>query len=358
MISIDWLTVNCLKNLDYNLVRQATFNIIDTKKNSRFFTKIETVYYQDNEFATILHTPPPKSILNPNLIQIKLNNKYLYDRENIDILKKFISKFNLTFKDFSRIDIAIDHIQFDTGLRPEQFIKLYSDNKITKIGAKSFKITGYNNHQEHTTGISFGKRSSDVFIQYYNKSIEIRDISNKTYIQKCWNSYGLDTTQDVYRLEFALKNQALSIIEKSTGELLSIDSLDKLKSDFIDKFANALIDKYFSFLHVDPTLHKSHWKPLKLYDRIKSKFILKPIEKNAESSLADKIMINRLVKQLERPDITKNLNMKHYIETISTLVMTFNLDKWFRAVHPTYAYICETNQSPVNEYLKFFEKDI
>lgn len=356
MISLDWLTINCLKSIDYGYQKQSIFLIKDTKKSSRFFSKIETVYYQDNEFATILHTPYEKSILDPFLIQIKIHNKYLYDRENLIILKKFITCLNLSFKDISRVDIAIDHTVFDSGLEPQSFIKMYSDNKIVKIGAKSFKITGYNNHSEHTTGISFGKRSSDVFIQYYNKTVEIRDISNKTYIKKCWDSYGINPTSDVYRLEFALKNQALKIVDKSTGEMLSLDTLESLSDSNLEKFANALIDKYFSFLHVQPEIHKSHWKPLNLYNRIKSNFVLKPMEKNAESTMADKIMINRLIKQLEKPDITKNLNIKSYIEIISTLVMTYNLDRWFRHAHPNYSYICDSKKSPVDEYIKYFEK--
>ena len=69
----------------------------------------------------------------------------------------------------------------------------------------------------------------------YNKSQEMADVKEKPYIRERWNQAGLRSDCSVWRLEFSLKSDFFSMIDKDSGAFpLSFD----FDFRFNDKKAN------------------------------------------------------------------------------------------------------------------------
>lgn len=339
MISIDWLTVNCIRKKDLPIKNSISLEFVKWNKGTSFFREVYEVYNYKKSIATIFLNPPEKSVLNQDSLQIKLTNNLLYQHEAINTLKNLIRHLNAEYKNVSRIDLCMDFKKFDSGHTPNQFISSFINKRIVKLNSKFFKIVGYNNNHAEINGLAFGKRSSDVYIQLYNKSSEIRDSSGKTYVIKAWEANGMETITDTYRLEFALRNDAIELVNKDTGEILSLHKLENLNPKYITNFFNMLLSKHFQFVLCEQKSEKKKMKPVKLFDRIKEKIVYLHHEQKSNPSLSDKILINKLIKNLERPDLLNKIDIEYYTSMISRLVDNLDLYKWFSQCHPSKEYL-------------------
>lgn len=348
MINPDWITLNCIKKTDTVFVSNSNYFIREASFKSRFFDEAYEIYKDTDHYFTLLSTPKQNSVLTSNLVQIKLDNILCYSSNLVSIIQHFLNEYSLQFQAFSRLDIAGDFDRFPSGILPDKLIMDFVTKKVLKVGSKNFKILGYNNQADHITGIGFGKRSSDIYIQLYNKSLEIRDSSGKKYISDLWAMNDLDTTKNIFRLEFSLKSEALNYLDKVTGEVFEFNKLEHLENIHISKMFYMLASKHFKFVFTENNTDKKRPKEYDLFTRIKNKLIYLPIEHKANASLADKIMINRLVRTLDEPDKMRGIQPYSLEDQIIRLVHNLNLSEWFAAVHPAYAnkVIGTSHQTP------------
>ena len=81
----------------------------------------------------------------------------------------------------------------------------------------------------------------------YNKTLELRQGEDKPYIRQAWETAGLNTSQDVWRVEFSLSAQMQTLKSLKSGEMfkksiIHYDSRERLLKQFY-----ILAAKYFDF---------------------------------------------------------------------------------------------------------------
>lgn len=115
----------------------------------------------------------------------------------------------MEFKNVSRLDVCLDVVSFDDGQLPADFVASYMRGEYFKVHLCN--ISGYG---EEATGsnlsfhghdsqfarvynsIKWGSPSSTISVKLYNKTKEMSDEKDKSYIREFWQMAGLITDKD------------------------------------------------------------------------------------------------------------------------------------------------------------------
>lgn len=183
----------------------------------------------DNKpFGYALMNPRNKEIFGSDVIQIKVNNNRLYEAEWMNTFQFLLKSFTWKMQNVSRLDIALDGHGF---MAVGQKLLL---GKIRKIGKAQFFPRL--NSKMQVQGFRLGSMSSSKSLVCYDKTAEL-EVSNKYYIRDMWKKAGLDTTQNVERLELRLRNEAIKMIE----------DFDYTKLDNFEYLASLMRTNFYKF---------------------------------------------------------------------------------------------------------------
>lgn len=249
-VGIDWCELSLRGDLSYlqkaETYQKGDFKLARLDIRVRHFNDTFACYYLGELFG-VLTFSPRSAVIPVEVIQFKIDNQHFYkqSRHRLNFaISTLLSEFELTFNNFTRLDIYVDFYKFNSQLSFEDFIHRYSVGQIETKG----KITKWNPFYQRVdgsmklTGFSMGSRSSDKFIRCYNKSLEIIN-SHKTYVKEYWERNGMNLPNDVYRFELQLtskwfrevqpfklsKDESGNVFtEKILTNLLSISSKDSL----------------------------------------------------------------------------------------------------------------------------------
>ena len=258
VISLDWFQCILIESpfeaglLEYtsgDFVVKKWFNPQTGASGNRQYNDIYEVYYQDRIFGNFTANPKT-SIIAEDSITFKADNELLYTTHFFHVFSLFLSAFDLKFKSFSRIDLAIDFCQGEDlnafFHRFDEYYTLKGNKPENKIYREGSVITGFH----------LGKSTAQKQLVCYNKTKEILERSQKNYIIDFWEQNGLvprgyepSIHGDVYRLELRLFRDVLvkfrEVIfnkeERKKGFPLSFDffsSSNKMLSLYRDSCSN------------------------------------------------------------------------------------------------------------------------
>lgn len=120
LISIDWLTINFVKGLDFEArlsqVPQG-FEFQRREYGTRHFRDVYTVKFKGVVLGTLVCNPF-SSVINPNLVQFKVDNSLFYRQIEGQIggyyaLQTVMVGLDLLYKSISRLDVCVDVEEFD-----------------------------------------------------------------------------------------------------------------------------------------------------------------------------------------------------------------------------------------------------
>lgn len=141
-----------------------------------------------------------------NAAHIRLTNRYCYHPDAIGGFCKFLADNSYQFVALKRIDICMDFNRFDNGELPGEFLKAFIAGKYAKINLANIALHGVDGWDgRQFNSIKWGSNSSNITTKLYNKSLEMKQCRPKTYIQDKWKEAGLNTNQDIWRVEFSIK---------------------------------------------------------------------------------------------------------------------------------------------------------
>lgn len=259
-ISIDWLQVCCYtKKLSY--IIENEYYCVDSSKEFRFirqdvqtrsfscFIKIFKKEGSDYFHCADLLACPRSSMLNQNIVLLKIANRYLYSQDYISLLYHLCTILHLAIKGLTRLDLCYDCNEFKNGRKPHKFIKDFvtqefdSPRYIYKVGAKKFRVYGGKSVSSVTkfSGIEFGSGSSSKRCYIYDKTLELQEQHDKPWIRQYWERNGLISNEKthVYRSEISIKCDGMDLLNMSTGQLF------KLSPSYLTN--QAAIEKLFHF---------------------------------------------------------------------------------------------------------------
>jgi len=172
------------------------------------------------------------------MVNVKIANQWLYEGDLKGELNKFLTQFSLTFNAFSRIDVCVDTQEMNIDeLCYRIASKQYSFSSKRKISSHGDNLSKGGLTYE---GISINNNRSDIRYTWYNKSKELRSMSDKPYILEKWERFGFCPKKDVTRFECKItsrwdlsygrgKLDLDSIFEKDVSKEMWCALMEKLK---------------------------------------------------------------------------------------------------------------------------------
>lgn len=276
LINCDWLQFHGEHlGLQCGVSDKGTkFILKDVGKGTRVFKNVFQVWekasvtksHRNELFATIALNPH-SSALRPNLFVCKLENKVLYQELPYGRTMDMLKQLNLQYQGITRCDLCVDLFQFANGWHPLYLLKEYRKNHIVKHGSRRYSqwmtapfvpsdLSGEVTHDlmsaEHITHcVTWGGGQSDVHVKMYNKTKEIRESSDKRYIQAWWRANELVGNGDVWRVEISFQRRSKYLMDDSSGDIVPISLELALKHSFQREVFAALAKRHFNFRQLE-----------------------------------------------------------------------------------------------------------
>lgn len=168
------------------------------QNGNKFYQDYYEIWHRSRKYGVMLANSRDKHLMPLDDIQIQISNNKLYEKDWLVDLKQITKAMGATFKNFTRLDIAVDGGSF-LYLHKEWYEK-----RIIKVGRAS--VNAYYNNKADTTGFYIGMSKSKKRMKCYDKTAELNK-SNKNYISKFWKLHGIDTTKKVERMELTMRNE-------------------------------------------------------------------------------------------------------------------------------------------------------
>lgn len=370
-VNIDWLECYCLEdNIGYphdaDFFETRGWQVRRREYGTPVYQEMFTLLTHDDQpFIEVRRNPKSAQgrqlhgVLDPNACHIRLCNRTCYFEQAAKIMQDFLETNGFWFQRISRIDIALDFELFDSGDRPDKFIQRYMAGRYSKINQGNIRANGKDMWDGRIwNSLAWGNIKSMVGTKLYNKTMELKERSDKPYIRQAWLRYHLvDDSQDlwrisdkgekyypdIWRIEFSIKSSTRKwfVIEDYSGAKKKIRSIPHTldmyfeKSQLLNIFFS-LSEHYFHFKKpvevgnrgiMSETLNQVQWvnreRNWKRKDRCPDKVLFHPkeqaiffkIENVASSAKRDEQLNKLLTKIIEyrdthtMPDIYKACNV-------------------------------------------------
>lgn len=352
ILNIDWLEIYCIEQIDEprdaEFFRKQGFEVIERDYGTPIYKEMFTICDNGNPYIEIRRNPyslkSMGGIMQDGSCHIRLCNESCYHDNPIDEMRTFILTYDFVYKSIARIDICLDFNTFDNGWTPQRFINSYMRSNISKVNQTNVSCHGSDNWDGRSfNSLKWGAVTSPISTKLYNKTLEMKQGEDKSYIRQWWQCggdfvgmaikpedvTGLDMTKEVWRLEFSIKAQAQARKRKSGNEekftlhLFDYDTKEKLWQRFCE-----LYEMYFDFRKkeyvYDEKKQERHLKRkydckrIKLFDFSDRCIKYKPARKPRQKKRPDriyKIMMNRINDMMNKPKVERE-----YKEAFSTLI--------------------------------------
>lgn len=235
-VNIDWLEVYAHEddkrypmNADY--FRGQGYYVHEREYGTRVYKEMFTIYDENREpFLEVRRNPMSGSSefsgLSVLSCHLRLVNRVCYSDFPVRLLGDFMIQHRYVFQRIFRLDICYDFIKFDSGDRPDRFIKRYCEKKYSKVNQCKVRLMGNDGWNAFDwESVSWGAPSSMVGTKMYNKTKELKATGNKKpWILQAWFESGLiDNPLDppeVWRIEFSIHSTARNwvVIEDCSGK--------------------------------------------------------------------------------------------------------------------------------------------
>ena len=371
VISCDWLQLYLHKTSDFNPETENLFgyHFQDVGHGSKVFKKIYNVIDPNGELIGNISLDPFSSKIPAGSVIFKAENCILYHPDYIERIFHFIASVGLRYRGITRLDIAYDSNELYGGLKHETLIKKYRNNEYLKIGANEYFMhckAGYHlavdkkgkksltsnapskkakseesssekeeplqNLGEHkVNSITWGSRSSDVQVQLYDKSKELKEVKMKHYIVDRWIDAGLDTSRPVYRIEIRIVNEGKSIKNLKTGEHFTLSMNDLVTQELLEQLFHDYAKKVFRFYHRKDISKIQRMKEVKIFS-LTNQTLIRPMRhaKRKDYTRMHKITINWLEKNIAENARQDNVIVHELEKVLEYFVSAHGMEQWYK----------------------------
>lgn len=289
VLNIDWLQIHCEGVIN----RACNYKFEKKEYSTQVFECIEEVSLNHKLIATVCSVPRSK-ILSYNMVIIKFSNEVLYNPNLYHIVKTLVSNLSLSYIGLTRLDVCADFNYFTNGLYPETLIKKFMSNQIRKLGQSKGSCHFNQKTDLIFDTLRFGTGKSIISAYLYNKTKELNEVKMKPYIVDCWRASGLDVDKTVWRLEFTIKGNQMSLLNKKTAELVKLDIQSIFDKTFLMDLYSSLQQSYFRFKVISADKNVSRWRDVILFDNTLHDWDRLFEFSAGDSSRSDKIFLKKL----------------------------------------------------------------
>lgn len=292
-VNIDWLEVHCRepqnepRNIQY--YTEHGYYVEDRGYGTRVYKEMFTVTEYGAPFIEIRRNPASQGatgIHDANECHLRLVNRACYYNNAALLMDEFLQKNGYTDIRIKRVDVCLDFSVFDTGDKPEAFVRRYFEHKYAKINQSNIRGFGKDAwHGQVWNSVSWGSPTSQIYTKLYNKSLELYNVRagiyKKPYILFCWYQAGLiddfhnctlnGQPVDVWRVEFTIQSpQANWMAIELDGKAFKYQSLPNRLETYGSRASMFMIwaslaKHYFRFKYFEPDKRKDRCKDKQLF---------------------------------------------------------------------------------------------
>lgn len=312
-INLDWLEVYCLESNskyphDAEFFRREGWSVQEREYGTPVYHEMFTLYCSDGLPLIEIRRNPKSAagrqingVLEHNSCHIRLCNRTCYMEDAAGIMQSFLQKYDFYISRISRLDICLDFEKFDMGDDPQKFMQRYIAGKYSKINQSKIHAHGLDQWDgRYWNSISWGAAKSMVSTKFYDKTLELKEKSDKPYIRNAWYEANLvddwhtlekvapDGTRyqpKIWRVEFSIKSGKKNWFEMENqlggkNKYVSIrHNLDQYhtRAQMCDVFFS-LAAHYFHFKHLEYIINPANpsEKTLQRKDRCSDKVLFNP----------------------------------------------------------------------------------
>lgn len=290
LVNCDWLQFWCLFSTfdPERWSRETNYKVVNTHRGTRVFKEVwkvteksaYTSSRRDEPFA-VMACRPHSPLIDAKMVLVKIENRPLYHANLYRRIVLMLQGFGFEYKAITRLDISCDFVRFADGSHPMELLERYHKNKWLKTGSRSYcrwntapytattapyKLGAKLADSQHVThSASWGGAKSDCHVKMYNKTREIKVESGKQYIRRWWAQNGLQTAEDVWRVEFSVSGRSRALIDNRTGELVQVSLLEACSLKYQVATFMALADRHFSFYDAGSAVNRKHMQRVELF---------------------------------------------------------------------------------------------
>lgn len=293
-LSIDWLQLYCHRTAGFkpDEINDWGFTLAAVDHGTKVWKQIHELISPEGQKIGEVCWEPHSSKFSPLAANFKVENSILYEPNGLDKVFEALTFAGLEYKGITRIDVCYDCNEFYAGLSPQNLITRFMDQDYWKVGQyEYFPFLSAKNKFEQVKGgalqsrggklvqyrgktykilphecnsITWGKRSSDIQVQLYNKSKELKEVKMKDYIMKTWELNGLDIKKDVWRLEIRLSNSGKDFISVEDNAPFRLHVQDIILQEQLEMLFTSLAYKHFRWYKFDGHLKLQNNRPLRV----------------------------------------------------------------------------------------------
>ena len=199
-VNLDWLEVYAHEPLaeerDPDYFRSKGFVVHEREYGTRVYEQMFTLEDREGHPFIEVRRKPKSKVIDMNSCHIRLHNRTCYFNNAADIMREFLSRYDFTFVNISRVDICLDFEYFDSGDDPQKFLVRYLNGVYSKINQANISAHGTDRWDRRDwNSLSWGSPTSDIGTKMYNKTLELFDpitqSYKKPYIRQAWQACGL-----------------------------------------------------------------------------------------------------------------------------------------------------------------------
>lgn len=257
--------------------------------------------------------------------QVKVENSRLYYARWHESLQALIRALRWRILFVNRVDICADFNYFANGRTPLSFARDYlsqptknrpsfirhSSNKVRSVCTRTLRSLNFET-------LSWGTRDSAVQVNLYNKSLELKEKSDKPWIRQRWMEAGLlhgevnGKQMSVWRVEFSINPTALMLIAKKSNQPLGTIDLNNVYTPaaLIETW-NVLHPRYFAFHFLTKDAQKNpdtRVRDLPLVELFSASdcvnYRVKGVQYFRKSGRTEKLLLKTLTAALDEGELT------------------------------------------------------
>ena len=261
VVNVDWLALNCYRTSDD--FEPSVFTIRDKSGGNKYFADSCSVYLNDECFARLCYNSR-SSIIDIRIVQVRIENAFLYNERIVDLLQMFFADMRLKFHNISRLDVAGDFQRLIDYEEPRRLIEELTAGVVVTNNRSKFFVGGTCDKAIEYEYLKIGSRTSAACAYMYNKTKEMEEGKTKGYIIDTWKGAGFDLSRDVWRIEVSITDSQYTLRHDDEIVFSMSEIWQLFDKDILPLLYSVLVRKHFTFKRVCRLANKSRWPDVNL----------------------------------------------------------------------------------------------
>lgn len=260
-VVIDWFEVFVDEPQGFSLqvYEEAGCSVLLRDYSTRVYAEVAEIFDPALSVSfEVRRSPKSTGVLAVGACHLRLPNDQLYKINAAVAVDRILQKYGLKYRSISRIDVCTDFVTFDSGIRPESFLKRVLGG-VYRRSEQGLRKDIVQERWDSVTPNYMAWKNGDIMIRLYDKTLELRQVATplkRSYISALWAQYGLISkphaifdlgVPHVWRLEIQISSQSRGWVKVGKSGYFQNDLDTWASPSESEELFKCLVESYFAF---------------------------------------------------------------------------------------------------------------